>query len=79
MIVDWKDPSLMKQLLGLNNTPHTNGYRMKVQQRRTPLKYHEIYALAYKDLGRERPSNVSAEETRGRCLTPIVLIPKKPR
>ena len=34
----------------LNNTPHTRGYTMKVEQRRPRLKPAEIYALAHKSV-----------------------------
>ena len=34
----------------LNNTPHTRGYTMKVDQRRPLPKPDEIYALAYKSV-----------------------------
>ena len=36
--------------LQLNNTPHTRGYTIKVQQRRPRLKPEEIYALAHKSV-----------------------------
>ena len=32
----------------LNDTPHTHGYTMKLEQRRPRLKHEEIYALAHK-------------------------------
>ena len=50
VIVDCKDPYLQEWILQLNNTPHTRGYTMKVQQRRPPLKPEEIYALAHKSV-----------------------------
>ena len=50
MIVDCKDPSLQEWILQLNNTPHTHGYTMKVEQRRPRLKPEEIYALAHKSV-----------------------------
>ena len=34
----------------LNNTPHTRGYTMKVEQRRPRLQPEDIYALAHKDV-----------------------------
>ena len=40
----------MKKVLELNSTPHTNGYTMKVDQRKPRLKHDEKYALAYKDI-----------------------------
>ena len=48
MIVDCKDPYLQEWILQLNNTPQTNGYTMKVEQRRPRLKIQDIYALAHK-------------------------------
>ena len=50
VIVDCKDPALQKWILKLNNTPHTRGYTMKVEQRRPRLKPEEIYALAHKSV-----------------------------
>ena len=50
VIVDCKDPSLQDWILQLNNTPHTRGYTMKVEQRRPRLKPAEIYALAHKSV-----------------------------
>ena len=50
MIVDCKDPALQEWILKLNNTPHTRGYTMKVEQRRPRLKPAEIYALAHKSV-----------------------------
>ena len=50
VIVDCKDPSLQEWILQLNNTPHTHGYTMKVEQRRPRLKPAEIYALAHKSV-----------------------------
>ena len=50
MIVDCKDPYLREWVLQLNNTPHTNGYTMTVEQRRPRLKPEDIYALAHKDV-----------------------------
>ena len=48
VIVDCKDPYVQGWILQLNNTPHTRGYTMKVEQRRPRLKPEEIYALAHK-------------------------------
>ena len=54
VIVDCTDPALQEWILKLNNTPHTRGYTMKVDQRRPRLKPAEIYALAHKSVsGRE--------------------------
>ena len=50
VIADCKDPYLQEWILQLNNTPHTKGYTMKVQQRRPRLKPEDIYALAHKDV-----------------------------
>ena len=50
VIVDCKDPALEEWILKLNNTPHTHGYTMKVEQRRPILKSAEIYALANKSV-----------------------------
>ena len=50
VIVDCKDPALQEWILKLNNTPHTRGYTMKVEQRRPRLKPAEIYALAHKSV-----------------------------
>ena len=50
VIVDCKDPSLQEWILQLNNTPHTRGYTMKVEQGRPRLKPEEIYALAHKSV-----------------------------
>ena len=50
VIVDCKDPYLQDWVVQLNNTPHTNGYNIKVEQRRPPLKPDDIYALARKDI-----------------------------
>ena len=47
LIVDCKDPSLQEWILHLNNTPHTCGYNMTVEQRRPRLRPEEIYALAH--------------------------------
>ena len=47
VIVDCKDPALQEWILKLNNTPHTRGYTMRVEQRRPGLKIEEIYALAH--------------------------------
>ena len=47
-IVDCRDPYLQEWILKLNNTPHTRGYTMKVEQRRPCLKPKDIYALAHK-------------------------------
>ena len=48
--VDCKDPALQEWILKLNNTPHTRGYTMKVEQHRAPLKPAKIYALADKSV-----------------------------
>ena len=50
VIVDCKDPALQEWILKLNNTPHTPGYTMKVEQRRPRLKPAQIYALAHKSV-----------------------------
>ena len=50
VIGDCKDPYLQEWVLQLNNTPHTNGYTLKVEQRRPRLKPEDIYALAHKDV-----------------------------
>ena len=50
VIVDCKDPALQEWILKLNNTPHTSGYTMKVEQRRPRLKPAEIYALVAKSV-----------------------------
>ena len=50
LIVDCKDPSLQEWILQLNNTPHTRGYTMKVEQRRPRLRPAGIYALAHKSV-----------------------------
>ena len=50
VIVDCKDPSLQDCILQLNNTAHTRGYTLKVEQRRPRLKPAEIYALAHKSV-----------------------------
>ena len=50
LIVDCKDPYLQEWILELNNTPHTRGYTMKVEQRRPCLKPEDIYALAHKNV-----------------------------
>ena len=50
VIVDCKDPYLQEWILQLNNTPHTRGYTMKVEQRRTRLQPEDIYPLANKDV-----------------------------
>ena len=55
VIVDCKDPSLQEWILQLNNTPHTRGYTMKVEQRRPRLKPAEIYALAHKSVSEREP------------------------
>ena len=55
VIVDSKDPSLKEWILQLNNTPHTRGYTMKVEQRRPRLKLEEIYALAHKSVSEREP------------------------
>ena len=52
VIVDCEDPYLQEWVLKLNNTPHTNGHTMKVEQRRPRLKPEDIYALAYKDVSK---------------------------
>ena len=54
VIVDCKDPSLQEWILQLNNTPHTRGYTMKVEQRRPRLKLEEIYALAHKSVSERK-------------------------
>ena len=56
VIVDCKDPYLQEWILQLNNTPHTRGYTMRVEQHRPCLKPEEIYALAHKGASeREAP------------------------
>ena len=50
VIVDCKEPNLQEWILELNNTPHTRGYTMKVEQRRPRLQPEEIYALADNDV-----------------------------
>ena len=50
VIVDCKEPALQDWILNFNNTPHTRGYTMKVEQRRPRLKPEEIYALAHKSV-----------------------------
>ena len=50
LIVDCKDPYLQEWFLQFNNTPHTNGYTMKVGQRRPRWKPEDIYALAHEDV-----------------------------
>ena len=50
VIVDCENPSLQEWILQLNNTPHTSGYTMKVEQRRPRLKPEEIDALAHKSV-----------------------------
>ena len=55
VIVDCKDPYLRESVLQLNNTPHTNGYTMKVDQRRPRLKHEDIYALPRKDVSKREP------------------------
>ena len=50
MIVHCKDPYLQEWVLTLNNTPPTNGYTMKVEQRRPSLKPENIYALAHTEV-----------------------------
>ena len=49
-IVDCKDPNLQEWMLQLNNTPHTRGYTMKVEQRRPRLQPEDIDAVAHKDV-----------------------------
>ena len=49
VIVVCKDPYLQEWILQLNNTPHTRGYTMKVEQRTPRLKPEDIYALAHKN------------------------------
>ena len=58
LIVDCEDPYLQEWILHLNNTPHTRGYTMRVEQRRSRLKPEEIYAFANK--------NISEREALGR-------------
>ena len=53
--VDCKDPNLQEWILKLNNTPHTRGYTMKVEQRRPRLKPEDIYALAHKNVSKREP------------------------
>ena len=45
VIFDCKDPYLQEWILQLNNTPHTRGYTMKVEQCRPRFKPEDIYAL----------------------------------
>ena len=52
VIVDCKDPYPQEWILKLNNTPHTRGYTMKVEQRRPRLKPEDIYALAHKNVSK---------------------------
>ena len=52
VIVDCKDRYIQEWVPKLNNTPHTNGHSMKVQQGRPRLKPEDIYALAYKDVSK---------------------------
>ena len=48
MIVDCKDEYLMAGVLGFNNSPHANGYTMKVEQRRPRLDPDAIHNLLIK-------------------------------
>ena len=58
-IVNCKEPYLREWMLQLNNTPHTNVYTMKVEQRRPRLKPEDIYAVAHKDVSkREAPDRL---------------------
>ena len=66
LIVDCKDPSLQEWILQLNNTPHTRGYTMKVEQLTRRVKPEEIYALAHKSVSERELSNASIRETRRR-------------
>ena len=50
VIVDCKDLYVQEWILQLNNTRHTRGYTMKVEQRRPRLKPEDIYTLAHKDV-----------------------------
>ena len=50
VMVDCKDPYLQECILQLNNTPHTRGYTIKVEQSRPCLKPEDIYALPHKDV-----------------------------
>ena len=50
VIVDCTDPYLQEWVLQLSKRPHTNGYTMKVQQRRPRWQPQNIYALAHKDI-----------------------------
>ena len=55
VIVDCKDPYLQEWVLQLSKRPHTNGYTMKVEQRRPRLQPEDIYALAHKDVSEREP------------------------
>ena len=57
MIVDGKDPYLQEWILQLNNTPHTRGYTMKLEQRSPRLQPEDIYALAQKDVSEREGLN----------------------
>ena len=55
VIVDCKDSYLQEWVLQLNNTPHTNGYTIKVEQLGPRLKPEDIYALAHKNVSEREP------------------------
>ena len=47
----------------LNNTPHTRGYTMKVEERRPPLKPEDIYALVHTNVSeRKAPERLNKGE-----------------
>ena len=48
--IDCKDGYVMAKLLALKNSPHANGYTMKVEQCRPRLDPDAIYNLAYKEV-----------------------------
>ena len=79
VIVDCKDPYLQEWVLPLNNTPHTNGYTMKVEQRWPRLKPEDICALAHKDISeREALDRVNRGDKTTVTYT-LALVPIKPR
>ena len=50
MIIDCKDLYLQEWTLQLNNTPHTRGYTMRVEQCRPRFQPEKMYALAHKSV-----------------------------
>ena len=50
VIVYGTDPYLQEWIMKLNNTPHTHGYTMKLEQCRPRLRPEEIYPLAHKSV-----------------------------